>query len=238
MAAHIGAMEDILDELEEMVLGDKAPTRVAKAAVAKAEEALQDIEERNPLRAVFFDKNIRVIGTVKDPLFCAADIARYIGDSNYSTKLKEYVDSEPVGGRFIMFQLMPDKMRRGRKMLYLTENGLYRFLMRSNTTVAAEFQAYAYAVLKEERERMVDSVQLAFKIAQNRHQEVTEQCRLARCDTDRAMRVANDMREENRKLRAQIAARTASLRAKEDARISTLEEANANRSCFETLHRF
>ena len=232
-------MDDLLVDIEEMVLGPRAPSKVAKDALAKAEDALQDIEEKNPLVAVFIDKKIRVIGTVKHPLFCGVDVGDHLGDHNYNIKLKAYVSSETTEtGSYIVTKLVTDKMGRSRETLYLTENGLYRYLMRSNTTKAAEFQAYVYGVLQKERERVVDAVQLALKISNGRCLEATSQCRLARSDADRAMQVANDLREENRQLRAQISKRAATARAKEDARILALENANANRGCFETAHRF
>jgi len=232
-------MDDILEEMEEMVLGDEAPSRVAKVALAKAEEALRDSEEKNPLVEIFFHKDIRVVGTVKDPLFCASDVAGYLGDTHYITKLKEYVTAESTDGEtYIQTRAMKDKMGRSKKMLLLTENGLYRYLLRSNAPKAVEFQSYTYKVLKAERDRVVDAAQLAVKISSNRYMESAAQCRMARSDMERAMRAANDAREEVRRLRAQNTKRETSARAKEDARILALEEENANRTCFETAHRF
>jgi len=241
----MGDMGDIIDELEAEILGPQAPAAQAKAAAERlrvAEEAAQS-EEKNPLVDIFLGKEIRVIGTVNDPLFCASDVAKYIGDPNHSQSLKKYAEAATAEtGAYIHKVVIPDRTGLEKKMLYLTENGLYRYLLRSNKDKAVEFQVYVYRILKSERERVVDAVQLAMKILRNLTAEQLREERarhgLARSDADRAMRVANDLRAENRKLKAQAEKKEKSSYNRDIARLRAMEEENRNRGPFESAHRF
>ena len=241
----VDIVDDFIDELEAELLGKQAPAVAIKAAAEKlrlAEEAAQS-EEKNPLIDIFLGKEIRVIGTVKDPLFNAADVGKYIEDVCYRQNLKTYTEKATADtGAYIHKIVSVDCTGRQNKILYLTEIGLYRYLLRSNKDKAIEFQVYVYRILKSERERVVDAVQLAMKIVKNLSIEQLREERakslLARNDADRAMRVANDLREENRKLKTQAARGVTDTYNRERQRLLALEEENRKRGPFETAHRF
>jgi len=234
---------DIIDELELEVLGDKAPAAIARAEAKKAQEEIEAIDEKNPLVEIFLGKDIRVIGTVKRPLFCAADIAKYIGDVSYRVILKNY-ESAATNETGAYLHKIDFKGRDGavKKMLFLTESGLYRYLLRSDHKKAIEFQIYVYDLIQVERDRVVDAKLLKEKIAKTLLQKQLndEKLKLAmsRSDTERAMCAANDAREELRRLKSQAAKKTNTERAREHARLVALEEENRTRGPFESAHRF
>jgi len=234
---------DIIDELEIEVLGDKAPSVIAKAEAKKAQEEIEAIEEKNPLVEIFLGKDIRVIGTVKKPLFCAADVAKYIGDKRYQQAIKNYEDAAtPETGPYVLKMDFKTKSGAMVKMLFLTENGVYRYLLRSDFPKATEFQAYVYRVLQAERDRVVDAKLLAQKIAytllEKRLDEKIMDVNMARSDAERAIRAANDARIELRRLRAQNTKKEATEMAREFTRLRALEEKNRTRGPFESAHRF
>jgi len=237
--------DDIIDELEAEVLGPQAPAAQMKAAAEKVKKAEEEAmtESKNPLISIFMDKDIRIVGTIKDPLFCAADVGRYIGDDNYFNALKNY-NSAATAKTGVFVHKIDAKDRSGnvKRMLFLSENGLYRYLLRSDKERAADFQAYTYDILRVERDRVVDAVQLALKIQRDTYatqlQDANALRHIARSDADRAMRVANDLRAELRKTRSQVAKKEEAAWNKEHARLLALEEENRTRGPFESAHRF
>jgi hypothetical protein len=119
--------------------------------------------EPTPLVALFQSKDIRIGGTVHSPLFCAQDVAKKIGDDvNYRRTLSEYDEEDACD--------IPAKNARGalRTMRMLTETGLYRYLLGSRSSEAKPFQKWARKTLVEIRMQLVDSAQLATKIAEDR----------------------------------------------------------------------
>jgi len=244
--------DDIISDLECALLGPEAPANKVKAAkkqaqqdIEKAQEMIEE-ESKNPLVAIFLGKEIRVVGTVKDPLFCAADVGKYIGDINPSHTLKKYpMAATAETGAYVHLLASKDTKGREQKMLYLTENGLYRYLLRSDKEKAIEFQAYVYRIVRVERDKVVDARELAEKIArtlcEEQLRETTADLRMTRHDMNRAMVAANDAREKVRKLEAQIAKtkkKEENAWSKEHTRLLALEEENRTRGPFQSAHRF
>lgn len=110
----------------------------------------------------FTSANIRIAGTVNEPLFCFVDIANKILDQNYKRKIKKYTSD------YIITRKSRDKMDRKHEMYYLTEIGLYKYLLQSNLPAAEPFQRWVYSTLQEHRKRLIDESALALKIANDR----------------------------------------------------------------------
>jgi prophage antirepressor-like protein len=195
-------------------------------------------EEENPLVAIFQDDGIRIMGSVKSPEFCAKDVAEYIGDANYVRTLKSYgTDATEETGAYICTALAPDTNGRQQSMLYLTEKGLYRYLLRSDLPGAIKFQSYVYDILQAERERVVDSVMLALKIERTQKAELQRQLdqskasyRASRIELSDAFRAANDARAECKTANIQLKRLQTQQRGGASARIAAAEEANRTRS--------
>jgi prophage antirepressor-like protein len=208
-------MADVYDEIEALVLGPPARQSTKKASATKlaapptirpttppVEESKAD--PMTPLMALFQAIMVRILGTVDDPLFSAADVAAYIGDTlNYARVVKKYTP-----GEYIQKRSMADATGRMQQAYLLTEAGVYKYLTQAKGEKAAEFQQFVYRLLKEERKRTVDSLQLALKIERAENEEL----RRARAASQRKevslYRAANDAREriaeltgENAKLR-------------------------------------
>jgi prophage antirepressor-like protein len=123
-------------------------------------EAEVDNKEQNPLVALFSQKNIRIAGDVATPLFCASDVAKEIGDTSQRHILSSYAP------KYKITMVMYDTRGRKHSMLMLTEQGLYRYLLRSNRPTAELFQEWVYELLVQVRRRVADEARLAVKIAQ------------------------------------------------------------------------
>jgi prophage antirepressor-like protein len=197
-----------------------------------------ELEEENPLATIFQDDDIRILGSVKKPTFCAKDVAEYIGDENYRRTLKDYsTDATEETGAYIGTVRTFDADGRPRNMLYLTEKGLYRYLLRSDLPKAIKFQSYVYDILQAERERIVDSAILALKIERTQKAELQKQLdqskaghRASRIELNDVMRAANDARAECKTANIQLRRLQTQQRGGTAARIAAAEEANRTRS--------
>jgi prophage antirepressor-like protein len=138
-------------------------------------------------------------GTVDEPLICAVDAAEYIGDTNYRRRLEKYTP-----GKYMQLLATTDIRGQRRQMQYFTEAGFYKYMLQSKGEKAEEFQCFVYELLKEERKKTVDSIQLALKIAKT---EVLE-LRNAKASLERKQtalyRAANNSREEVATLKEEV----------------------------------
>ncbi len=192
---------DVMDEIEAFALGIAPQPRKPPSAT----ELKLVSEEITPLVKAFQEKNIRMRGTVDDPLICVTDAAEYIGDLNYRRKVEKY-----TLGKFMQNLPTTDIRGQKRQMQYFTEAGFYKYMMQSRGEKAEEFQLFVYELLKEERRKTVDSTQLALKIARTEIDELRKtKASLERKQTS-MYKVANDakehitsLKEENKTLRRQ-----------------------------------
>jgi len=176
--------------------------------------------EPNPLVALFESKKIRIFGSVEEPLFCAVDVASHIDDTNIDRVFKELLDEN-----YACWQMMYLSVGDVRKTIFLTEIGLYRYLLKSKKKLAEPFQDYTYELLANERKKVVDAEKLALKIeatncATLKKEEATTR---TTCDAERKekydyMRAANIARDETRAVEAKIARIVAEKAALETAR--------------------
>jgi len=160
------------------------------------ESRSNETTETNPLVDLFQAKGIRIIGAVEDPLFCAADVAKYIGDTHSARTLQELDESE------IRWIKVIDAQCRPRQMRFLTEDGLYSYLMWSKRPLAGDFRKYARQLLKAERRRVVDDARLSARIAQTKYEESEIRCKemqkeMVRLRQDRA-NAELDLRDHRR----------------------------------------
>ena len=93
-------------------------------------------------KEIILGKEIDVWGTFEEPYFRASDVASWLGFKNISTSLK-FLDPEEL----TKFNLGS----RQAEVWFLTEDGLYDFLMQSRKPAAKEFKKGVKAILKEIR---------------------------------------------------------------------------------------
>ena len=155
---------------------------------------------------IFEAKEIRILGTVDEPLFCATDVAAHIDDSHdYVRTVSKYTLGEYTQ------KIEGGSTGRGRPAVwFLTEAGLYKYLMQSKKEKAEEFQRFVYKLLKEERKRTVDAIQLALKI------ERTKTAALEQSEV-KLYRAANIAREQVTSLTRQVATLQKAKQRAEDA---------------------
>lgn len=108
---------------------------------------LQVITDRQVL-----GQNLKVFGSVEDPLFLAKDVAEWIdyaktgsGKRDISHMLRQVDEDEKLVRTFFV----PGQQRRD--MWFLTENGLYEVLMLSRKPIAKQFKSEVKKILKEIR---------------------------------------------------------------------------------------
>lgn len=216
-------MSDVLDEFEAMALGLPWPSAPGRAherpgpamttTVARTKTvtttttattttmAEAEPGDITPLVAMFRERGIRIFGTVEDPLFSALDVATYIGDEHDYMRVVSKYSAE--------YALKMDAVNaRGAKRLtwFLTEAGLYKYLLHAKGPKAEDFQTFAYGVLKKERKRTVDGVWLALRIAQSKNEELQRSKESLERNEARLYKAANDAREKNMALTKEVAA--------------------------------
>jgi prophage antirepressor-like protein len=182
-----------------------------------------------PLVALFKAKDVRIQGTVNLPSFCACDVAKRIGDAGYRRILKDY------GTTYVITIESKNTKGRRQRMLYLTERGLYRYLLQSRLDAAIAFQEFTYDLLTAERKRTVNSLHLALKIVRTQLDEQKNIAQHARTETEDVMRVANDAREKLRQTQDKLKRLQRAQQSSTQGRIATAEKANAERSWMSTF---
>ncbi len=96
------------------------------------------------LRDMFNDREVRVLGTINDPLFVARDIGDILGIVDIISSIKHFDESERTQGQILT-------NNGPRNAVLLTEEGLYRLLGASNKPEARPFQKWVVKVIKEVR---------------------------------------------------------------------------------------
>lgn len=116
---------------------------------------------------VFCGHNISISGTHLDPLFPATTIAKILDDHN----IRRYLSSVRAGVEYIVVD----------GVSYLTEAGLYKYLMRSRNNRAEEFQDYVVGVLRSlridgrvELESRADDAMMRAKLAESKYTELDQ----------------------------------------------------------------
>lgn len=94
------------------------------------------------LTQYFKDKDVKIRGTITEPLFRAIDIAKKIKDGDNYTRT--------VSLEYIV------KIKEGNKDVnYITEYGLYEYLLKSTKDEAIVFQKVVYNILVQVRRQIV-----------------------------------------------------------------------------------
>lgn len=89
--------------------------------------------------------NIEIYGTYDEPLFKAKDIGDMLGLKNVKEIIKKYNNKQKLG------VCLTDPHGRLQETNMLTEQGLYKILMRSRKPIAEEFQDWVCELIKQIR---------------------------------------------------------------------------------------
>jgi prophage antirepressor-like protein len=93
----------------------------------------------------FNDLNINIYGTYDEPLFKAKDIGDLLEIKNVKDTIKNYNDKQKLG------VVLTDPHGRLQETNMLTEQGLYKILMKSRKQIAEQFQDWVCEIIKEIR---------------------------------------------------------------------------------------
>jgi len=133
-----------------------------------ATNVMIDTDDIAPLRVYFESRNITISGTVNYPLFKTKDVATYIDDVNYARTVMGY------DKRYATKMYCKDPNGKSRVTYFLTERGLYKYLLQSHRPKAEEFQEWVFDLLSDLRIRTIDATKLAAKIAEDRARAATK----------------------------------------------------------------
>jgi len=120
------------------------------------------------LTQFFLANDIRVAGTVINPLILVADVAARIDDTHYVRTIGKYP------AQFITKTVHKDFPSQLDGVNFFTERGLYKYLTQSSRPKAEPFQEWVYDRLCELRTKLITDAELATKIANRKLELVTE----------------------------------------------------------------
>ena len=120
------------------------------------------VQEPNLLVKQFQDLNITIYGTYEEPLFKAKEIGDLLGIKNIKDTISNFNDKQKLGVG------LTDPHGRIQETNMLTEQGLYKLLMKSRKKIAEEFQDWVCEVIEEIRKK--GKYDLEDKLLQNQQQ--------------------------------------------------------------------
>jgi prophage antirepressor-like protein len=103
-------------------------------------------DETSLLVKQFNGLNIQVYGTFEEPLFKAKDIGELLGIKNMRDTISSFNHKQKVVG-------LTDTLGGQQEVTFLTEQGLYKVLMRSRKKIAEQFQDWVCEVVEEIRKK-------------------------------------------------------------------------------------
>lgn len=115
---------------------------------------------------------LNIYGDTENPLFLVKDIAEAIGHSNPSKMLEVVGGKDEVTSGYVI-----DSIGRKQEMNLLSENQVYRILMRSDKPLAIKIQEGIYNFLKSWRKREVTVISIKDKLLLNVIKADTEESR-------------------------------------------------------------
>jgi prophage antirepressor-like protein len=110
----------------------------------KVQTITQESNEVNLLVKTFEQNNITIYGTFDKPLFKANDIGDLLGISNIRESIKDFTDKQ----RSVS---LTDTGFGIKETTMLTEQGLYKVILRSRKPIAVKFQDWVCEVIEEIR---------------------------------------------------------------------------------------
>ena len=130
------------------------------------------------------DYIINIEGTINEPLFQANQIANILDIKNIHDNIKDYDEDEKT--------IIPIKTKGGlQKIVYLTENGLYRLINRSNKPSARPFQKWVSSVIKELR------INGEYKLKDNINNSIDNDLLQVAKDNERHITLIKSMHNQN-----------------------------------------
>ncbi len=142
----------------------------------KSPKKTQDINNEDSLLVKQFNGlNIQVYGTYEEPLFKAKDIGELLEIKNIRDSIKNFNDKQKG-------VVLTDTLRGKQEVIFLTEQGLYKVLMRSRKKIAEDFQDWVCEVIEEIRKKG--------------KYDLEEQLRLKKLETQKIIHENNKLLEE------------------------------------------
>jgi len=132
---------------------------------------LDNINSDNLLIKQFNGLNIQVYGTYDEPLFKAKDIGDLLGMSNIREVIKNFNNKQRCDVS------LTDAIGREQNTTFLTEQGLYKVLMRSRKKIAEQFQDWVCEVVEEIRKNGKYELEENKRQLEERNKQIEETAR-------------------------------------------------------------
>jgi prophage antirepressor-like protein len=127
----------------------------------KSDKKQNDIDLISPLIKLFTDYKIRTRGSLNYPLFNGHDVAKTLNDEkNFARATSSYTDKYKI---YITVE------GHQRPTPYLTEKGIYKYLLQSNRPEAENFHEYIFDLLIEQRLSEFSDMRLKYKIIKHKN---------------------------------------------------------------------
>lgn len=123
------------------------------------------IHTHSALEVVFFDSGITIKGNINRLLFKLKDVAAMIGVTRYDDAGKAMMEEG-------LAEFEPGSTNNT-PPVYLTEMGMYLYLLRSKSPEAAPFVNWAMSTLIAARKKEIDAAKIALEIANNKIEGLT-----------------------------------------------------------------
>jgi len=109
-------------------------------------KGIRDARSMGHISSSLRENGIRVLGDITNPLFCAIGVAAHIDDKNVKRCFKKLDETDYT------WILLPDNLNRQRQTRFLTESGIYTYLVLNHkNTVAVEFRKQIKELLANAR---------------------------------------------------------------------------------------
>lgn len=102
-----------------------------------------------PLQDLF--TSVLIQGTSEDPLFKLTDVAKYIGDDKPNRKISHFDSTLKISATY-------HDQTQTRRADFLTEQGLYEYMMLSKTPMAKQFKDMIVNILKQVRKQVISKL--------------------------------------------------------------------------------
>ncbi len=105
------------------------------------------IRDCEPLQKLF--ESVTMLGTVDEPLFRLTDVASYVNDDRPSRTTRDFDQTQKVTHTYY-------DGKQNRSAHFLTEHGLYDYMITLRTTKAQEFRTMVIDILKQIRRQVIN----------------------------------------------------------------------------------
>jgi len=155
---------------------------------------LQLIDKREVL-----GKNLRIYGTIEEPLFLAKDVAEWIEHSDVSAMIRN-IDENEKTKMIIPSEYCSEGIQSNTEYWFLTEDGLYEVLMQSRKAIAKEFKKKVKQILKDIRKHGIYATDKVIEEMLNDPDTMIKTLQALKEEKQKVIKLSERLEEQDKKL--------------------------------------